>query len=243
MLRRGIFAFLLLLPFAAVAQAPMVADISERRIGIDSGFKGTELLLFGSIGTPGDVVIVVKGPPQPLTVRRKRRIAGVWVNADAVTYDDVPGYYAVVSNRPLDEIASERVLRRHQIGLRNLVLKGENGPADAGEDFDNAIRRLRIDNGLYLEDGDGVAVRNGQLYRTNIAFPANVPVGQYTTQVYLFQDGNVIAAETSPILIDKTGVERAIFSFAHQWPLFYGIFAVLIAGFTGWGAAQVFRNR
>ncbi|WP_416896937.1 MAG: TIGR02186 family protein [Minwuia sp.] len=225
----------------AGAQTAMVADISSRRIGIDSGFKGTELLLFGSLSQPGDVVIVVKGPPQPLTVRRKERVAGIWVNTDSVTYEDVPSFYAVVSSRPLDEIAADRVLRRHDIGIRNLSLQGSGSEDEDG--FDNAIRRLRLDNGLFFEDGTGVSVRNGRLYRANVAFPANVPVGQYTTRVYLFQDGNVIAAETSPILIDKTGVERAIFSFAHQWPLFYGIFAVLIAGFAGWFAAQVFRSR
>ncbi|WP_417519986.1 TIGR02186 family protein [Minwuia sp.] len=241
MLGRLVLLISVLTVMPAAAQAPMVSDISERRIGIDSGFKGKELLLFGSISEPGDVVIVVKGPSEALTVRRKSRVAGVWVNTDAVTFNDIPGFYAVFANRPLKEIANERVLKRHEIGIANLKVESSS-TAHANEGFDAAIRRLRSENGLYQEHLNGVSIRNGQLYRTNIDFPANVPVGQYVTQVYLFQDGRVVAAETSPILIDKTGIERAIFTFAHQWPLFYGIFAVLIAGFTGWGAAQIFRK-
>lgn len=226
---------------AAAAQTPMVADISERRIGIDSGFKGTELLLFGALSDPGDVVIVVKGPPQELTVRRKERVAGIWVNTESSSFRDAPGFYVVASNRPLDQIASERVLRRHGIGIPNIrITAGEQ--AERTAEFDMAARRLRAEAGLYREEPDAVSIRDGRLYRTTIAFPANVPVGQYITQVYLFQDGRVIAAETSPILIDKSGIERAIFTFAHQWPFIYGVFAVLVAGFSGWFAAQIFRK-
>lgn len=232
---------LLTVALPVLAQAPMVADISERRIGIDSGFKGTELLLFGALADPGDVVIVVKGPPQELTVRRKSRIAGIWVNAESITFGDTPGFYVVASNRPLNEIASDRVLRRHEIGVENLRLTTTDENEDAAM-FDDAVRRLRTSTELFREEPDGVSIRDGQLYRASINFPANVPVGQYVTQIYLFQDGRVIAAETSPILIDKSGLERTIFTFAHQWPLLYGIFAVLIAAFAGWGAAQIFRK-
>lgn len=236
-----IFALILLLGLPAAAQAPMVADISERRIGIDSGFKGTELLLFGSLSEPGDVVIIVKGPAQELTVRRKSRIAGVWVNAESLTFEDAPGFYVVASNRPLDEIASDRVMRRHEIGIANLRLTAPEKLAP-DDPYLDAVKRLRSESGLYREEPEGVSIREGQLYRTEIGFPANVPVGQYTTQIFLFQDGRVVAAETSPILIDKSGLERAIYAFAHDWPFFYGVIAVIVAGFAGWAAAQIFRK-
>lgn len=241
MIGRLAFLLCLLTGLAAEAQSPLVSDISSRRIGIDSSFTGTELLLFGSLGQPGDVVIVIKGPPQSLTVRRKKRVAGVWVNAESVTYQDVPGFYAVVSNRPLEDIASERILRRHAIGLENLQVKALDGGATEGG-FDAAVKRLRIESGLYRQNEDGVTILFDQLFRSTIAFPANVPVGSYTSEVYLFRDGRIVSAQTSPILIDKSGIERAIFSFAHQWPQFYGIFAVIFAGIAGWAAAQIFRK-
>lgn len=236
-----ILAALLFGAAAAQAQSPLVSDISSRRIGIDSSFTGTELLLFGSLGQPGDVVIVIKGPPQSLTVRRKQRIAGVWVNADAVTYKDVPGFYAVISSKPLDEIASERVLRRHGIGIENIRIEA-NAPEAAPEGFNAAMTRLRVKNGLFREDQSGVTILFDQLFRSTVAFPANVPVGPYTAEVYLFQDGRIISAQTSPILIDKSGIERAIYTYAHQWPVFYGVFAVIVAGIAGWAAAQIFRK-
>lgn len=225
----------------ARAQQSLVSDISSHRIGITSSFTGTELLLFGALGESGDVVVVVRGPDQLVTVRRKERVAGIWVNTRAVPFATVPGFYAVATSRPLAEIAEARVLRRHGIGVDNLRFRSGRIAEDE-ESFVEAIRRQRRSNGLYADIPGGVTVISGQLFRTSIAFPANVPVGQYRADVYLFRDGQVIGAQTSPIIIDKSGLERAIFTFANDLPLLYGIAAVLIAGFAGWGAAQAFRK-
>ncbi len=72
--------FLALLATQSRAQQSLVSDISSHRIGITSSFTGTELLLFGALGEAGDVVVVVRGPDQKVTVRRKERVAGIWIN-------------------------------------------------------------------------------------------------------------------------------------------------------------------
>src|SRR5271155_5038835 len=90
---------LLLLPLAASAK-PLVADLSQYRIEIDSSFTGTRLLLFGSRNDIGDIVIVVRGPERKFTVRRKERIAGVWMNHRERHFDDVPAYYAIATSKP-----------------------------------------------------------------------------------------------------------------------------------------------
>ena len=154
----GLIAALILATLPVQAQAPMVADISERRIGIDSGFKGTELLLFGSLSEPGDVVIVVKGPSQELTVRRKSRIAGIWVNAESLTFEDAPGFYVVASNRPLDEIASDYAgkLKVAKVDVDanpdipgKFNIRGRHRPVDrAAQIPDQRIRDGHTGNGL-----------------------------------------------------------------------------------------------
>ena len=114
-MRQLLIAISVLLASSAPAQADatLVSDISSHRIGITSSYTGTELLLFGALGEGGgDVVIVVRGPDQDLTVRRKGRVGGVWLNTDAVSFRGVPGFYAIAANRPLSAIAGERILRR-----------------------------------------------------------------------------------------------------------------------------------
>ncbi|MDF1720456.1 MAG: TIGR02186 family protein [Minwuia sp.] len=228
----------------AQAEATLVSDISAHRIGITSSYTGTELLLFGALGEGGgDVVIVVRGPDQDLNVRRKARVGGIWLNTESVAYRGVPGFYAVASNRPLSEIASPRVLKRNGIGIENLRFTGETANDDTSAPFASAIRRRRIANGLYSTDEGAVSVIYDRLFRADIPFPANVPVGNYNALIYLFQDGQVVVGETKPIIIDKSGIERAIFIFAKRQPALYGIFAVIVACLAGWGAAQFFRKR
>lgn len=241
---KGVAALIVVLAACATARAQpsLVSDISSHRIGINSSFTGTELLVFGALGAPGDVIVVVRGPNQQLTVRRKERFGGVWVNTESIDVTDVPGFYAVASNRPLNEIADGRVLRRNAIGVDNIRFRLDN-PGGRNQPFADAIRRRRAASGLYRENPGGVSVLYDQLFRVNITFPANVPVGQYLAEVYLLKDGHIVGAQSSPIIIDKSGVERAVFAFAHDWPALYGVAAVIVAGVAGWGAAQVFRKR
>ncbi|HZD25991.1 MAG TPA: TIGR02186 family protein, partial [Alphaproteobacteria bacterium] len=98
---------------------PLVADLSDHLIAVTTGFSGAKLLLFGAMDPQegGDIVVVVRGPLRDLVVRRKDRIAGVWINNDAVEYRRVPSYYHLASTRPLTEIANAHVLAGLQIGL------------------------------------------------------------------------------------------------------------------------------
>ncbi|MEL6226012.1 MAG: TIGR02186 family protein, partial [Pseudomonadota bacterium] len=72
------------------------ADVSTRSVSITSSFTGVEIVVFGAIDnaqTLGpdaglyDIVVVVKGRNQTLTVRQKNWRAGIWINTRAVKFD------------------------------------------------------------------------------------------------------------------------------------------------------------
>ena len=233
----------------------LVTDISERQIAITSSFQGTTLLIFGAVQQDSafdgglkenDVVIVVRGPSHGMVVRKKEKVAGVWVNKDAVTFDDVPGYYAVASSRPLSEITSAELMDRDSIGIDHLKLPviNDGGMApDTVADFRAAIIRQQRQAHLYSSNPHGVTLLAQTLFRANFAFPANVPVGDYRVEAYLMKDGRIISAQSSPLSIDKTGLERGLYIMAHQSPLSYGVTAVLLAVIAGWIAGIAFRKR
>ncbi len=58
--------------------------------------------------------MTVAGPREMLVVRRKDRFAGIWTNAESRSFLNTPTYLAVLSNRPVDEIASAELLRRRR---------------------------------------------------------------------------------------------------------------------------------
>jgi uncharacterized protein (TIGR02186 family) len=223
----------------------LVADLSSYRISITSSFQGADVLLFGATEGGGDVVVVVRGPAEDLVVRRKEQVAGIWVNRGAIVFADVPSYYSVSSTRPLDEALTESQRRRLQIGARHLTLRPRTPGVDEAEIalYHEALTRNKERERLFQEAPGSVTFLDSALFRTRVHFPANAPVGRYNAAVYLVRDGQIITAQSTPLFISKSGVERAIFDFADRRPASYGILAVILASLAGWLASVVFRRR
>ncbi|HYG89017.1 MAG TPA: TIGR02186 family protein [Azospirillum sp.] len=232
----------LALAVAARAQQ-LVADLSSHLIAITTGFTGTEVVLFGSTDGPGDVAVVVTGPRTTATVRRKSRVAGIWVNRDKVVFDQVPSFYVVATNRPLEQFVRAPVLERHQIGLTHLRMESKEPPT-AGElsDYRAALIRTKQRAGLYGITLGQVTFLGARLFRTNIYFPATVPTGLYNVEVFLIRDGDVVTAQTTPLVVSKVGFSAEVFEFARSQPFSYGLAAVVGAVAAGWLAGAVFRR-
>jgi uncharacterized protein (TIGR02186 family) len=227
---------------SADTQAALVADLSNKEIAITTGFAGTELLLFGATDGPGDVVVVVRGPKRREVVRRKERMAGVWVNGESVVFDDVPAYYRVASTRPLSAVAVERTLRDRRIGIAALEFRaiGVDAQTDV-KAFREALERNKRADRLY-DDSPTVRFVGERLFRTGVFFPASVPTGTYAIDVHQFRNGQHVATESSLLTVRKVGVGADIFDFAHERSALYGLIAILAAVVSGWLAGAMFRK-
>lgn len=231
-----------------VSQEQVQSDISTREIAIQSNFTGIEILIFGSVDfsdsrTPGegayDVIAVVRGPDDPIVVRKKERIAGIWVNGSGKTYGSVPGFYAVLSSRPFRAITSDETLKKLGIGLSDLDF-GRYTKGDPEEQaYRSAMIRLKEKKGLFQERDDGVKFIGRSLFRSTVALPVNVPVGRYTVDVYLFRDGAVASKSQGSLEVTKAGIEAVIYKLAFTHPFLYGLLGVALAvmmGLLGWYA-------
>ncbi|MBR9972616.1 TIGR02186 family protein [Magnetospirillum sulfuroxidans] len=236
-------ALVLATSLPAWAVEPLVADLSKHLVAITTGFAGTDVLLFGAVDGEGEVVVVVRGPPKAEIVRRKDRRVGIWINSGSATVESAPSFYRVASTRPLAEIAADSVLDRHQIGLNHLDLTVESQDSGATPViYRDALVRLKQKKGLYGDTVQQIGFMSHRLFRTEIHFPANVPVGTYLVEVYLIQGGEVISAQTTPLVISKIGVGADVFDFAHQQAAAYGLIAIILAAAAGWLAAAAFKK-
>jgi uncharacterized protein (TIGR02186 family) len=221
----------------------IVADLSTREVAISTGFTGAELLLFGATEGSGDMIVTVVGPERDEIVRRKERIAGIWVNGASVTFEQAPAYYRIAASKPLTEIASEEVLSRFQIGSDRIELfTHSRRPAASILTFREAFIRNKKRQQLYSEDISDIKVVRGRLFRSNIPFPVNVPIGEYLVTVHLFKNGEHVSSEETPLTVHKVGLEAKIFDFAHNQAPWYGAIAILIALVAGWLAGVIFRR-
>ena len=246
---------LLLLAFAplliAADKPVLVPDISARKVEIRYSFTGAQLLLFGAIVYPGgrpppraaDIVVVLRGPVQPILVREKQRILHIWMNADSNRFRSAPSFYAVASSRPVHELVDERTASIYELGLGNLQLSPGGGALpDKERRFEAGLLDLRKHEGLYSESPHGVEISDRVLYRAVITIPSQVPVGTYTAETFLIDRGKVIAAATRDIQISKSGFERYVALAARRHSFLYGLTAVAMSLFLGWAAAAAFRR-
>lgn len=221
----------------------LVTDLSQHVIEITSQFSGSELLLFGAIerhavesiqsddisvqGLDYDIIVVVQSEPTDMVIRKKEKVAGIWINNENQLIHGVPGYYVIGSTRPLDEFLSMEDQIELGLGLNNLNITNEAGE-DVG-DYKEALIRNMINKELYRETIGNVTVKDEILFRANLEFPSNMPVGDYKADVYLVRDGNIIINHRTDLLVDKRGFERFIYNFAHDYPPYYGIMAIFVA--------------
>jgi uncharacterized protein (TIGR02186 family) len=237
---------LALLPGGAVPQAQaLVADLSHHLIAITTAFVGTQVVAFGVAEAGGDIVVTVEGPREDLVVRRKARVAGVWVNRDQLAFRRVPAYYAVASTGPLNEIARPDVLAQLEIGTEYLELE----PVDASgleiseiAAFRDALVRRKQEAGLYSRQPAPINFVGEKLFRTNLVFPANVPPGIYQVEVFELHDGFAGDAQRSTLVVSKVGLEADIYDFAQQRAPLYGLTAIALAIVSGWLAGVIFRR-
>jgi uncharacterized protein (TIGR02186 family) len=250
--RSALAAATLALWLMGAAKPVLVPDISSRKVEIRYSFTGAQLLLFGAILYPGgrpparpaDIVVVLRGPVEPIVLREKQKIAGIWMNADSDRFRSAPSFYAVASSRPIQQLVDERTASIYEMGLHNLQLSPGGGALPEKERrFEAGLLDLGRRHGVYSEHPYGVEINQGVLYRATIAIPSQVPVGTYTAETFLVDRGRVLAAATREIQIGKSGFERFVALAARRHAILYGLVSVLLSLILGYSAALLFKRR
>jgi len=228
---------------SSVRAEPVIVDLSRNFVAITAGFTGTEVLLFGTTDGRGEVVVIVEGPKENTGVRRKEKVAGIWVNGRQVNFTDVPAFYKILSTSDLDEWLPLPVREENQIGVEYLdvQVEGDVNEADAAE-YRAALIRNKQRIGHYGKVEGRLQVTDGRLFRSTVHFPANVPVGKYQIRTHLVDKGKIISTRTMPLTINKVGIEAEVFRAAHEHSALYGIAAIIIAVLAGLGGNALFRK-
>lgn len=240
-----------LLMLSAADQPILVPDVSQREVEIQYSFTGADLLLFGAIvypdgrqpKKPADILVVLKGPDQSITMREKQKVAGIWINADTARFSSAPSFYAMASSRPIDQVVDQRTAAIYEMGVEKLQLSPSSLNDSAELDrFQAGLIDLRERAGLYVERAGTVEITKGVLYRARLPLSARVIVGDYTAETFLVQDGRVVAAAVRDITIRKSGFEQFMAVAADEWPFFYGLTAIALAVGMGWTAGAIARR-
>lgn len=243
-------ALLLALALPAAAQEVIVAGMSQNRVSITADFDGSEILIYGAVkrdapapeGGPLEVIVTVEGPSTPVAVRRKDRVAGIWVNNASVRVDSAPSFYAVATTGPLKHILSDVENLRYGITIERVIRAiGIADEADQAGEFVLALLRVRTNEGRYRVLEGKVELTEETLFRTDVVLPANLTEGEYKVRLFLLRDKRVIDSQERVIGVRKEGLERFVFNLSREQPLIYGLVSLVLAALAGWGASAAFR--
>lgn len=247
---KHIFAFLLILVSLPATAEDVVLGLSKDKVSITTNFDGSDILIYGAVkreeeipsGDPLQVVIAVAGPSVPLTVRRKERRLGIWVNIDAVEVDAAPSFYAIATSAPMSEALSKTEDLRYRVSIPRAIRSvGAPSNIQDSDSFSQAVIRIREESGLYQLRENAVDFREQTLFSTRIDMPANLTEGAYKTRIFLTRGGTVVSEYQTTIEVRKVGLERWLFSLSREQPLVYGLMSLAIAIAAGWGASAVFK--
>ena len=237
------FTLIIILSKNSMSEA-LNTDTSQKIISINSNFTGKKILLFGNREVNGEIIITISGPKEKILVHQKKPMFGIWINAKKIIFSDVPSYYAVASNKPINEVISYNLQQKLSIGADKLKVRVVNGAKISKKEiaeFKFGLIRNKIRQNLYSSNDKSVEYNN-KLFKSEINFPSNAAEGKYKIKTYLTRNNIIIDSHEKSIFIRKVGIERRIYNFANETPTLYGIFAVIIAILSGTIASIVFRR-
>jgi uncharacterized protein (TIGR02186 family) len=249
-MRRAVVIVLLLLAAFPLRAEEVIAGLSQNRVSLTVNFEGSDILIYGAVRREGalpegsdlDVIVTVEGPPQPAVIWRKARRFGIWVNTDAQEVRAAPSFYAVATTRPLRDILSAEADLTHRISTRLAIFEAR-GTVDRADPaaFTEALIRIRERAGLYQSRDSTIDLERDTLFSTRILLPKNIVEGTYSARIFLLRDGDVIDEYETFIDVRKAVLERWLTNLAYEQPFLYGLLALGLAVFFGWGASALFR--
>ena len=234
------------LSHAVVSENDLVTQIDDPHIQIGSNFFGEELLVFGAMSgqdlSKSDIIIKVEGKPKSLSVREKVNKYGIWINDSEMLIDNIPSFYAIYSNRNINRIASESLLKEQRIGISSLNFDSDFD-TEKSKIINQAIIKKNREKGIFAEKFTGIRIIGDKLFRSSIELPQDIKEGTYEVSIYFFEDQQLVDNDVSNVFVNKTQSGKFIYNQANENPLLYGVFSVLIAWAAGLIVAGISRVR
>ena len=243
---------LILLFFISTSSAfaeSVVIGMDKEKVAITATFDGSQILLFGAVkrdkpAPSGDlqVIVTVAGPSERISVHRKSKVLGIWMNTETVEVDAAPSFYAVATSSNFLSTISDTEDLRYKVSIPRAI-RSVGAPMNVLDavSFSEAVIRIRKEQGLYKLLENTVEIDEQTLFRTSIGMPADISEGDYTARILLTRNGNVIDEFSTVIDVRKVGLERLLFNMSRENPLAYGLMSLAIAIFAGWAASLLFR--
>jgi len=221
-------------PQPAGSMVSVKAKHEPNLIAIGTFFNGTPLTVSGKVATENEVVVIVKGKQEELTLKKKGKALGLlWMNLGDVHFKNVPNLYILYSSKGMMELAASDAITSEQLGIGLESLKKEmeiEAPQAERNYLTQEFLKLKKKQGLYAfhpgEISIGQKSGTDKSFKAAVWIPPRISTGEYQVQVMEIHDGIIVGNSIDQLKVVEQGIPSMISSLAFNHSLFYGFLAV-----------------
>lgn len=145
----------------------MVTELQTHHADVTTHFAGQDLLIFGALSKPHDVINKVTSPGEDVAMFHKTTAGPFWLDGGKPTVRRAPSLFYLLSSPPIARIVKPDEQRRYGLHFANALADARaDQPATAVmDDWQAAFRRLKKRNGDYLKLSNAVKLEEKTFFR------------------------------------------------------------------------------
>ena len=243
-LRGLLFAATWMLQLPAWADEPLVVAPATSEVRITTDFTGTEVQAIGSMRGPADLIIKLVGPQQEAKLSREIKLGPFWVGGDTVKMEGAPSLLFLYATAPIATILPPAEQQKYGLLLEGVPVHLEpHLQAHAEDDWRKAFFRLKERQGYYHEDDTAIKVFGNRLFIADMRLPGDLQVGTYTVETLVVKSGKVVGRNVGDFKVRLAGIERRVWSAAHDHSWIFGGLFTLLAMLLGFALNAIPSRR
>ncbi len=228
----------------ASASAPLVVAVSADQVDITSHFSGRDLLVYGAISRPGQVIVLLRSPDSTDAMLQKTQTGPIWLTGAKVTVTGAPGIWQRLSSAPVAQILPAATLQHLGLSPAAIARAAHYTPAPKNPDeWQKAFLNNKIRQHDYVVEDAGVHLKQKRLFSARLQLPASLPLGQYQLDTFLVRQQQVVAQQEQSIEVRQVGFQAWIADFAEQHSWVYGVVLTVLLASLGFGLGIMMRRR
>ncbi len=234
------------------ASERVLTAASKNRIEIGLFYKGDVVHLFGANPVPGSDLIIrlTAQKEEELKLSVKGTFGPFWMTVRQYAVTGIPFVYKIHASRPIGEIVSAETAQELELGFPAIknrmqmhLIRGEAGPNDADLVFQGILKIKKEANLYNIEEGpERLTITEGKLFSHYFRFPPAATEGTYLVESFSFSNGELVGYGKDEIHIRKVGLEAWLTQTSQNYPLAYGIGAVIFAVCAGLLVGVIFKK-
>ncbi|MFH0788490.1 MAG: TIGR02186 family protein [Pseudomonadota bacterium] len=246
----GFILFSFSIPGAYAQNAAIGIDVIQpKTIRIGFFFSGEKVKVRAVVPFGDKVALRLIGPREELTLMKKGRVGGLWMNVEQVRFRNLPKVYLLWTSEKLTSLEAgggSKTMPLDYLSFLSGTLQSKNREAEPL--LLNELIKLKEADGLYWIVEGTVHIKpleKGVWDQADavLELPSKIYPGTYALELIAFKEGKGRLLHSSSIVVELVGFPALISSLALQKGLLYGILAVIIATFSGLLIGIVFTSK